>query len=733
MCTRSKHHHFAAFIGFALLCWVPTLAFGQAAPPFPVPDAVLKLHQSGKHEQALARIEAELQACRLVNSPAFGCLELLGAATAIAKEANAPQSMEALSKEALELLSLLNQDNTDAFAAATHSMAEALLMQDRHEEAVPFAGQAFTIRKSLFGPSADNTILAHYLYALALEKAGQPAQNKPVVLSLVSVVASRFGQESIEYADASELLAVNHANLGDTENSIREFLPSIRLRESLVGKDHPKMVDSLVSLGNVYVASGDLGSAQSTLQDALDRARKSKPIDGSLLSLVLNDLGNAKRQNGDFRGAEDNLLEALRLRRKIFRSPSLAILVTASNLGMLYTDGGQPIKALEFGEIAVEEARRLPSADEGFVYFLEGTRATLLMDTGQFEKALSAFGALVERNDRKGAIPADFKINAHNKFAELLTSLARYSEARRETSRALELLASTPSPDPLTAGQTWDVAGSLEQALSRHRNADNYFDKSYQALLAGGLGQTANAATALSNRARNLDSLGLEVDDLGILEQAEALHRKALLLREAILTPGHLDLAHSYANLSGNLLYQGKISDEDLALKATNIFQTHLPANHPKLSGALEALALAQAANGNFKAAAKSLDRSLLSIQSAFCPGPSDIRNFGTSGCPGHPELTTRMIVKARMELATNGAARRAFRWETAAGLLLRSRTLKRFTLDEQARAEFMTGRSVFRTQILSGWAINEPAVIPVPWPYIALGTNAFALDRAGR
>ncbi len=98
--------------------------------------------------------------------------------------------------------------------------------------------------------------------------------------------------------------------------------------------------------------------------------------------------------------------------------------------------------------------------------------------------------------------------------------------------------------------------------------------------------------TKTLDEARRLDTLAVLTEDKGKYDEAVALHRRSLALRESLVPPTHQSIGYGLANLAGVLQNQNKLEEAEQALlRSRSIFENAFGADNPTTAHVLHNLA----------------------------------------------------------------------------------------------------------------------------------------------
>lgn len=309
---------------------------------------------------------------------------------------------------------------------------------------------------------------------------------------------------------------------------------ALRIREQLLGSEHPDVALSLCWLATLSRERGNYIEAEPLFQQALGILSKHRAPGHSDIALVLNNLALLYWEQGRYAEAEPLLQQALSIWERTTGVPSLRVIYALNNLALLYMSQSRYTEAE-------------PLLQQG---------ATLLE---QRPGSSSHLGA-----------------STLNNLALLSWKQGRYAEAERLWVRVLHVWEQTMGrKHPRTArvlsnlAATYWKRGKLVQAKALFQRAIGIWEQTKGA-------DHPQVAFALE------DLAGLYKDQ-GDEQEAEALLLRTLHIREQALGPHHPETARTLHDLAQFRQQQGKLSEAcSLAERALSIRVRVLGNAHPQ-------------------------------------------------------------------------------------------------------------------------------------------------------
>ena len=339
--------------------------------------------------------------------------------------------------------------------------------RDRANREAESAKQVSEFLVSLFRVSdpseaRGNTITAREILNRASARIANELQDQPLVqarmMSTIGNVDRSLGlvKEAVPLLEEAlrireKILGPNHPDVAQSlydlawatwgEEGLELFRRSLEIREKALGPDHPDVAYSLWGLALCWGRKGDYKASQEALERARAIFERDPESNAVGLSWCLNDLGGIAINKGDYAAAQPLLERALNLKEKA--------------LGPDHPDVANGLNAV-------------------------GYNLTLL---GDYEAALPYLERSLAIFDRVLAPPGDGPTSlALDSYGELLYRMHRNVEAKRVLERCVAIMergGNNPIPMPLSTlalvlqelGETARAEACYERALALRPNA----------------------------------------------------------------------------------------------------------------------------------------------------------------------------------------------------------------------------------------------------------------------
>jgi tetratricopeptide (TPR) repeat protein/DNA-binding XRE family transcriptional regulator len=362
----------------------------------------------------------------------------------------------------LQGLSLV-QRHTETRTFSLHRLVQAVLLDTMTEtERELWAGRSIEALAVVFPDWVPTTpyatwkqserLLSHVL--LCLNRAG-PGEETLAFASLAYKVA-QYLRERGAYGEAEPLLQ-----------------RALRIREQVLGTDHPDVARTLNYLANVYWQQSKYGKAEPLLQRALRIREQVLGPNHPEVANTLHNLATLFLAQGNYGAAEPLYQQALRIVEQSLGPNHLNVASTLHNLASLFLTRGSYVAA----EPLYQQALRIVEQSLGpnhpeVAHPLNGLAENFLAQ-GNYEAAEPLYQRALRI--REQALGPDHSEVAHplNGLANLSREQGNYAQAERLYQRALSIREHRLSKHHPDTAQIWyDLAilrqkqGNLSEALS---------------------------------------------------------------------------------------------------------------------------------------------------------------------------------------------------------------------------------------------------------------------------
>ncbi len=416
-----------------------------------------------------------------------------------------------------------------------------------------------------------------------LWRAGKLKDAFPLAEQALRMREKVLGPDHPDIAQALNLLGTLYLQTkGDIPGAQALHQRALKIRETALGPNHTSVAESLNALAILSRQKGEYENAEPLYRRALQIRETNLGPDHPDVANTLNNLAVLYRTTGDFAKAEEHYLRALAIREKSLKPDHPDIAQSLSNLAVLYHDRGEYARAepLYQRALAIREQALGPTHPD--VAFSLNSIGNLRGDQGDLAAAEPLhLRALQIREQALTPNHPDIAVTLNN-LAIISYEKGDYVKAEAYNLRALEIREKAFGPDnPMVAyslnnlASLYQVKQDLEKAEAMHERALKIREKR--------LGPTH------PDVAFSLNNLGILYVSKGDNAQAEAALLRSLEIREKSLGPNHPVVAQSLTNLSNYYKRIGKMDKaEELAIRAESIYEKALGPENANLAPSFE-------------------------------------------------------------------------------------------------------------------------------------------------
>ncbi|MEZ4387264.1 MAG: serine/threonine-protein kinase [Candidatus Krumholzibacteriia bacterium] len=454
-----------------------------------------------------------------------------------------------------------------------------------------------------------------------------------------------------------DVLGRVHTNLGMFDEGRTLLRRSLALKLANFGDGHPEVATTALDLGNLELEVGHFGLADSLLTVARNIREHELGLGDPAVAPVLKSLGLVALRQGRNEDAEQLYRAALAIYAGHPPITDPGYTVCLNDLALLLLEMGRRDEAEPMFREALDLQERWLGADHPERANTLYNLSLLLQERGDHAAAEPVLRQVLEL-DRK-----HYDAN-HLNIAYSLTNLAislqqigRYEEAGRHLDEALAIRRASLAP-----GHPEIIKGLSAVGL-------NHMYRGEYATAEPILREAVDVAREHLGRhgitAGRLDDLGWLLRELGRYDEALALHREALSIKEEVLGPDHKHTGITLMHMALCLLASDRLAEaREVQERALAIAQLQFgPENEFTATNELT-LARILLAQGNLDGARERADAGLATMR-------RQVREQ-------NPRLAAAMLVCAQVDQAQG-------RWDSAERRMRRALELRRQILGERS------------------------------------------------
>ncbi len=417
-----------------------------------------------------------------------------------------------------------------------------------------------------------------------LDQAGYLGQLLTLQPHLRAVTVAAMEREDARAASLCNWLGYYLQQIGDLAGARPYFERALRIREQVLGEEHPDTAGSLNNLGLLLQDMGDYAGAHPYYERALRIYEQVLGREHPDTARSLNNMGYLLRAQGDLAGARLYYEQALAINEKVLGAEHLNTARTLNNMGGLLQAQGDLAEARSYYERALRICEQVLGREHPDTATSLNDLGGLLQAQGDLAGARLYYErALCIREQVLGREHPDTATSLNN-LGALLQDMGDLAAARPYLERALRIYEKVMGEDHPYTATSLNNLGALLQAQGDLAAARPYYE---QALV---IRQKVLGAEH-PGTARSLNNLGYLLQAQGDLASARPYLERALRIREQVLGEEHPDTARSLNNLGSLLQAQGDLAGARPYLeRALAIYEKVLGEEHPDTARSLNNL-----------------------------------------------------------------------------------------------------------------------------------------------
>ena len=418
-----------------------------------------------------------------------------------------------------------------------------------------------------------------------LKEQGKYSEAIPLAERVLRIRQQVLGQEHPDVATSINNLALLYESQGRYTEAEPLYLQALEMRKRLLGQDHPSVATSINNLALLYYRQGRYTEAEPLYLQALEMRKRLLGEEHPHVATSINNLAALYSGQGRYTEAEPLYLQALEMRKRLLGQDHPHVATSINNLAELYRDQGRYTEAEPLYLQALEMTKRLLGQDHPHVATSINNLAELYRDQGRYTEAEPLYLQALEMTKRLLGQDHPHVATSINNLAGLYSDQGRYTEAEPLYLQTLEMRKRLLGQDhPSVATSINNLAG-LYSDQGRYTEAEPLYLQTLE-MRKRLLGQDhPSVATSINNLA------GL-YSDQGRYTEAEPLYLQTLEMRKRLLGQDHPSVATSIHNLAGLYSDQGRYTEaEPLYLQTLEMRKRLLGQDHPSVATSIDNLA----------------------------------------------------------------------------------------------------------------------------------------------
>jgi CHAT domain-containing protein len=174
---------------------------------------------------------------------------------------------------------------------------------------------------------------------------GKYCEAVPMAEQCLRLREEILGENHPDYATSLNILGMLYQGMGEYAKAEPLLVQALQIRKKALGVAHPDYAESLNNLAGLYHDMAEYGNAEPLLIQARDVARSALGETHSRYAMTLNNLAGLYESMGDYGKAEPLYLEAREVLKKVVGESHPAYALSLNNVAGLYKSVGEYAKA----------------------------------------------------------------------------------------------------------------------------------------------------------------------------------------------------------------------------------------------------------------------------------------------------------------------------------------------------------------------------------------------------
>jgi tetratricopeptide (TPR) repeat protein len=525
-------------------------------------------------EQGRLRQQAETEAAKSRQVAQFLKDMLEGAGPEVAQGRDASVLLQILDKaEARMNKELADQPAVEADLRCT--MGTVYNELGRYQKAETTFRRALAIEQALYPAGSTNVADTLKCVGSAVMDLRRFSEAEALFREALTMRRKFAGSDNADIADDLASLAMALQKEGKLSEAKLIDSQSLTLLKKLRGEEDPEVGEALMTLAKVNEGEGNYTEAESMMRQALAIIEKAWGSGHPQVATFLDNLGVVLQSQAKWAEAEETYRKSLALHRKVLGGDHPEVSVVLGNLAMALKAQGKLGEAERVAREALELARRiLGNADPGVASRLN-VLAAVLVAQGKPAEAEAAYREALE-------IAKKHYGNHHPEVAKLLMVLSDVQANKEQTENlardALAILRQLPNGEAKDRDipQALQRLGGILRDQGRLKESEDACRECLER-------QTKLYGSNSLVVAMALNSLAIDIRDLGRPAEAEAMQRQSMEIKKRNhVAENDPENGMDLHNLAVTLYREGKLAEAETASRGCLAIWKHLADEHPE-------------------------------------------------------------------------------------------------------------------------------------------------------
>jgi eukaryotic-like serine/threonine-protein kinase len=406
-------------------------------------------------------------------------------------------------------------------AEMMRTMGEVYLSLGLYKQAEPLLEKSLVIARTA---GSDNLgIQSNTLLQLAAFYIGQGKNHEALPLAQEGLRLRErvLGPEHPEVARGLLIVGIIYRNTGKLAEAKGFLEKSLAIREKALGPEHRDTLDSLFHLAWLHNLMRNFKEAAKCYERILTIREKLGPGQPEV-ARALSDLGIVRSNMGDYAGALKLYQQALAIREKVLGPNHKEVGDSVNNIGTALWNLGRFHEARPYYQRALEIMEKAFGPGHPAVAEILRNLALLLSALGEEEKARPLYERALAIQEKASGANSPQLAGMLTDLGWLLYGIGEYDKSRLVFMRALNLREKAGGPGNARIAYTLMLFGDLYRDTGHYGTAQSVYERTLK------IQEKADP----SNVANTLTGLAHMHSDNGNYEQAVASYERALQILE---------------------------------------------------------------------------------------------------------------------------------------------------------------------------------------------------------